>query len=141
MGTSGIPAPERTTLPHAVTRLVATRVTADADPVRHRRPGSVRAVHRAAITVDLHPGGETLTIAIDAVGGCPTGLLVRADDLRHFGVAPGMDVAPASDRWEIPAADVVVSTVGATIWDAALPSSTRLNATSELMRRAGLTRS
>ena len=141
MGIAGIPAPEPTTLPHAVTHLVATRLTADADPARGRRRGRVRSVHRAAITVDLAPGDETLTIAIDAVGGCPTGLLVRADDLRSFGVAAGMDVVAAADGWHIPAAGLVVERARATVWDPALPSSTRLTADAELARRAGLTRS
>jgi hypothetical protein len=141
MGVAGIPAPEPTTLPHAVTHLVATRLTADADPARRPRRGRVRSVHRAAIAIDLAPGGETLTIAIDAVGGCPTGLLVRAYDLRSFGVAAGMDVVPAADGWHIPEAALVVEPAGATVWDPALPSSTRLTADAELTRRARLTRS
>jgi hypothetical protein len=133
--------PEPTTLPHAVTHLAATRLTADADPARRSRRGRVRSVHRAAIAVDLAPDDETLTIAIDAVGGCPTGLLVRADDLRTFGVLPGMNVMATPDGWQIPDAGLVIDPTGAAVWDAALPSSNRLTPTAELARRAGLARS
>jgi hypothetical protein len=82
-----------------------------------------------------------LTIAIDAVGGCPTGLLVRADDLRRFGVAAGMDVIADSAGWHIPGAGLVIDRASAIVWDPALPSSTRLTADAELTRRAGMTRS
>lgn len=100
----------------------------------------MRSVHRAAIAVDL-ASAETLTIAIEAVGGCPTAIVVRADDLRTFGVAPGMDVLPSADGWQIPAAPLAIDRGRAPIWDAALPSSTHLTATPQLARRAVTTRS
>src|SRR5436853_4319079 len=87
------------TLPEAITVLAATRLTADVDPRAARGSGTVRSVHRAAIYVQMEPTGDQMTIAIDAVGGLPGGMLVEASDLRAIGVAAGRGVRPCPTRW------------------------------------------
>src|SRR5436305_10090599 len=128
------------TLPDAVTVLAATRLTADVDPRAMRGSGKVRSVHRAAIYVDLAPADEQMTIAIDAVGGLPGGMLVDASDLRSLGVRAGMTVLPSTTGWLVPSARLAFETAGARLWQPTLPDTARLNVDPATSLRIALAR-
>jgi hypothetical protein len=136
------------TLPHGLCDLAATRLTPDVAAHRGTRGGRVGAVYRAAIYVDL-PGADgpgaaddLLVIALDSVGGIPSGILVRGlSDFRSIAVRRGMNLVAADRGWTIPAAGVGIDGSVVSTWSPALPAAARLVPGPALARRvAGASR-
>jgi hypothetical protein len=108
--------------------------------------GRVLSVHRAAIYVAVpprrrHAPRTLLVVAIDDVGGVPSGILVAGiADLRETGIRPGMAVVPSSRGVSIPSAAVEVDDRGAFSWSPALPAAARLAPTPQLGRTVAAAR-
>lgn len=133
-------------IPNAVARLAATRLTPDVSFANRMFSGRVLSVHRAALYVDFptprtHAPRTLLVVAIDDVGGVPGGILVAGiGDLRETGIRPGMAVVPSVRGVVIPSAGIEIDDSGAFSWSPALPAAARLAQTPQLGRTVAAAR-